>query len=70
MSRILVWDLPTRLFHWLLAAGFAAAFAIAILASDEHPLFPIHALPGLVLAFMVVLRVLWGFVGTRVRILY
>lgn len=65
MSRILVWDLPTRLFHWLLAAGFAAAFAIAILASDEHPLFPFHAILGLVLAFMVVLRVLWGFVGTR-----
>ena len=26
-SRILVWDLPTRAFHWLLALCFAGAFA-------------------------------------------
>ena len=24
-SRILVWDLPVRLFHWMLAISFAGA---------------------------------------------
>lgn len=28
MSRTLVWDLPTRLFHWLFAIGFAAAYLL------------------------------------------
>jgi cytochrome b len=65
MSSILVWDLPTRLFHWLLAAGFLTAFGIAVFAGDDHPLFPYHALLGLTLALMVMLRIVWGFVGTR-----
>jgi len=25
-TRILVWDVPTRVFHWLLALSFAGAF--------------------------------------------
>ena len=65
MKRILVWDLPTRLFHWLLAGGFITAFVIANVADDEGALFPVHMLVGLTLAFIVVLRVVWGFVGTR-----
>jgi len=28
-TRILVWDLPLRAFHWLLAASFAGAFLTA-----------------------------------------
>ncbi|PKN55004.1 MAG: cytochrome b [Deltaproteobacteria bacterium HGW-Deltaproteobacteria-14] len=65
MKRILVWDLPTRLFHWLLAGGFIAAFVIANVAGHRDALFPVHMLVGLSLAFMVVLRLVWGFVGTR-----
>lgn len=65
MNRILVWDLPTRLFHWLLAAGFIAAFGIATLSSDDAPLFPYHMLVGLALGLLVILRVVWGFTGTR-----
>ncbi|TAN73717.1 MAG: cytochrome B, partial [Gallionella sp.] len=26
MKRILIWDVPTRLFHWLFAISFAAAW--------------------------------------------
>ena len=29
-DKILVWDLPTRLFHWLLAGTFAGAWLTAI----------------------------------------
>lgn len=63
--RILVWDIPVRLFHWLLAASFVGAFAIANLVDDESSLFALHMLLGGVMAFMVVLRVIWGFVGSR-----
>lgn len=65
MARVLVWDLPTRLFHWLFAAGFLAAAFIAMALDDDGPLFPYHAIIGLTLAAMVLLRVVWGLVGTR-----
>jgi len=63
--RILVWDLPVRLFHWLLAGSFLGAFAIANAVDDESSLFALHMLLGGVAAFMVLLRVIWGFVGSR-----
>ncbi len=65
MPTTLVWDIPTRLFHWLLAAGFAVAAAIGFLVDDESPLFPWHAMIGLAIALMVCLRVLWGVFGSR-----
>jgi cytochrome b len=65
MTRILVWDLPTRLFHWLLAGSFLSAFAIAATTDDDGRLFPIHMLLGLVVVFMVALRLAWGVVGSR-----
>lgn len=61
----LVWDLPTRLFHWLFAAGFTVAAVIAFLLDDDSPLFPYHALIGLAIALMVSLRVVWGIIGSR-----
>lgn len=63
--RILVWDLPTRLFHWLLAAGVLGAFAIGKLVEDEQPTFAWHMLLGATAAFLVVLRIIWGLVGSR-----
>lgn len=65
MTRILVWDVPTRLFHLLLAASFAGAFAIPHLVDDDSPLFMLHMLLGGTMAFMVLLRLLWGFIGPR-----
>lgn len=65
MSHALIWDLPTRVFHWLLAAGFAAAAVIAMVLDDDGPLFPYHAVIGLTLAAMVAMRIIWGIVGTR-----
>jgi len=64
-ARVLVWDLPTRLFHGLLAVAIVAAFAISTLVDDDGALFPWHMLLGAVAAFLVVLRVVWGFVGSR-----
>jgi cytochrome b len=65
MKKVLIWDLPVRVVHWLLAASFLGAFAIATIGSDDSPTFPLHALLGLVAGFLVVLRLVWGFVGTR-----
>lgn len=65
MEPVLVWDLPTRLFHWLLSGGFIAAAVISLLLGDDSPLFPYHAIIGLTIALMVCLRVIWGISGTR-----
>ena len=65
MSKILVWDLPTRLFHGLLTVGFVTCFAIAQFAGEHSSWFPVHMLLGIVLGAMVLLRVIWGFVGSR-----
>lgn len=65
MRNQLVYDIPTRLFHWLFAGLFIAAFLIAKTIDDESPLFSYHMLAGFLLGFIVLLRVIWGFVGTR-----
>lgn len=65
MNPVLIWDLPTRLFHWLLSAGFFAAAVIALAMGEHSPLFPYHAIIGLTIALMVALRIVWGIVGTR-----
>ncbi|MBL0928386.1 MAG: cytochrome b/b6 domain-containing protein [Phycisphaerales bacterium] len=65
MAPTLIWDLPTRLFHWTLAAGFAAAALIALALGEHSALFPYHAIIGLTLALMVALRAVWGLVGSR-----
>ncbi|MBK6517471.1 MAG: cytochrome b/b6 domain-containing protein [Polyangiaceae bacterium] len=62
---LLVWDLPTRLFHWLLAASVLGAFAIGLGVDDESRVFAVHMLLGAVAAFMVLLRVVWGLFGSR-----
>lgn len=65
MQRILIWDLPTRLFHLLLAVGFLSAASLALFARSESSIFPFHAMIGMVLALMVMLRIGWGLFGTR-----
>lgn len=64
MKRILVWDSPTRLFHWLLTALFLAAFGLAVFVRRRDPNFVIHELLGLVVGFMILLRIIWGFMDS------
>jgi cytochrome b len=63
--RNLVYDFPTRLFHWIFAGLFLTAFGISKLLDDESRWFNYHSLAGLTLGFLVLLRVLWGFTGTK-----
>ena len=60
MRRTLVYDLPTRLFHWLFAGLFITAFAISNLVDDDSVRFSLHMLAGLGMVFLVVLRLLWS----------
>lgn len=59
MKRILVWDIPTRLFHWLFAISFGAAW----LTSDSDQWLSIHAFFGFLMLGLVAFRLIWGFVG-------
>lgn len=65
MNKILIWDLPTRLFH----GGFTLLLLTSIvlaLAADEHgSWFQGHMLAGLGAAGLVLLRVVSGLVGSR-----
>ncbi|MBX3390586.1 MAG: cytochrome b/b6 domain-containing protein [Phycisphaeraceae bacterium] len=66
MSRVVrIWDWPIRVFHFCFAAGWIGALAIALLSSKLGSTFAYHSLIGLALAWMVVLRLIWGFAGTR-----
>jgi cytochrome b len=60
-KRILVWDAPTRLFHWLLAASFAGAF----LTGDSERWRDVHLLLGYTVAGLIGFRLVWGLIGTR-----
>lgn len=65
MKKHLVYDLPLRLFHWLFAGLFVFAFAIAKIIDDDSPIFTYHMLAGIMLSYVVSLRLIWGFLGTR-----
>ncbi len=65
MKKVLIWDLPVRWLHWLLAATVLGAFALANWTSDESPAFPWHAILGFLAAATIVARLVWGLVGTR-----
>lgn len=60
-SSILVWDVPTRVFHWLLVLCFALAYVTS--ESERWQLW--HVTAGYVFGFLLLFRVCWGLIGTR-----
>ena len=60
MKRLLIWDLPTRLFHWTLALSFAGAW----LTSESDPWLAVHVFLGYLMLGLVGFRLLWGVVGS------
>lgn len=64
MKKTSVYDWPTRLFHWLFAFLFLAAFIIAETVDDDSSLFSYHMLAGLTIVFLIILRIVWGFIGS------
>ena len=60
MARKLVWDLPVRLFHWLLVALFASSWLTAELGRMD-----LHFYSGYAIATLVLFRLAWGVAGPR-----
>lgn len=59
--KIKVWDLPTRLFHWLLVLAFVGAY----FTSGSDSFLEYHTIAGYLALSLVIFRVLWGFGGNR-----
>ncbi len=59
--RILVWDLPTRLFHWLLAGSFAGAY----LTAESETFRGVHLTLGFIMFGLIAFRLFWGVAGSR-----
>lgn len=64
LTKTSVYDWPTRIFHWLFAFLFLGAYIIVQTVDDESWLFSLHMLAGLTLVFLLILRLVWGFIGT------
>jgi cytochrome b len=57
----LIWDLPTRVFHWLLAVCVLGAW----LTAESERSRMLHLALGYSAGVLVAWRVMWGFVGSR-----
>ncbi len=62
MKTIQLWDLPVRLFHWLLVLAVAGAIATVKLGGTWMVW---HERFGLMVLALLSFRVVWGFVGSR-----
>lgn len=57
-----VWDLPTRVFHWILAASIVGSIVSAKVGGNAMVL---HFRLGYLALALLLFRVLWGLVGGR-----
>ena len=60
MQRVRIWDLPTRLFHWLLAA---CVIGLVVTAKVGGEAMNWHLRLGYAVFGLLVFRLLWGLVG-------
>jgi cytochrome b len=60
--RVRVWDLPTRLFHWSLAACIVA---LVVTGYAGGAMMYWHARFGYAVLALLLFRIVWGFVGGR-----
>ena len=58
-QTVLVWDPVVRIGHWVIVIGFFTAY----LSGDELP--DIHVLAGYTVAATVLVRLIWGIMGTQ-----
>lgn len=60
LQTVTVWDLPTRLFHWILVALIIAQWWTA----DQSSTMDYHIWGGYTVLTLVLFRLIWGFVGS------
>lgn len=65
MKLTKVYDWPTRLFHWSFVVLFLSAFFISKVIDDDSPAYAYHMLLGFLLVGTVILRIIWGFIGSK-----
>lgn len=58
-AQIRIWDLPTRLFHWILVALIATLWVSAI-----RGWMTVHYVCGVAVLVLVMFRVTWGLLGS------
>jgi cytochrome b len=61
MRSVPVWDFPTRVFHWTLAAAVVTSYATG---GEEGFWFVVHTVSGYVVALLLAFRLAWGLVGS------
>lgn len=61
MQKILVWDWPVRLGHWLMVGGFIVAW----LTSESETFRLLHVISGATVLAVAAFRLPWGFIGSR-----
>lgn len=61
VERTLVWDLPVRVFHWLLALSVLGAYA----TGDSERWRLLHTTLGYTAAGLIGFRIVWGLIGSR-----
>ena len=61
MKEILLWDLPTRLFHWCLALCIFFAIFSGLVGGQW---MEYHVLAGLAAIFLIAFRLVWGVLGS------
>ena len=61
LKTVVVWDLPTRLFHWTLVALMIAQW----LTAEESSTMDWHVWGGYAVLALVLFRLIWGFVGSE-----
>ncbi len=61
MKSVLVWDFPTRLFHWLLVVAIAAAY----ISGDTGGNWMVwHGRIGILIVGLISFRLVWGVAGS------
>lgn len=60
LQTVPVWDLPTRLFHWVLAGLMIAQWWTA----EQSSTMDYHVWGGYAVLTLVLFRLIWGFVGS------
>jgi cytochrome b len=62
LPAVRIWDLPTRVFHWLLAATILGALSTAWIGGNAMVW---HMRCGLTVMALLVFRLVWGLIGGR-----
>jgi len=61
LQRVIVWDLPTRAFHWLGVVYLALSFCVVYIKLPVA----LHIASGAAIAWLYAGRLVWGFMGSK-----